>query len=337
MIKGLISIIVPVYNAEKYLNRCIESILNQTYCNIQLVLINDGSIDGSLGIIENYAAHDSRIIAINKDNTGVSDTRNTGIEVATGEYIGFVDADDYVEPNMYEIMHCEITSSDADICCCGYKQEYTDYRYDISISEKCVINGSKAIIAQYLRQDIRNGIFNGNWNKLFRRTCIDSIRYKNIKHGEDVLFQYNSFKKCNRMVCIPNLLYHYVNNDKSATNSIFNRNKLSIISISREITDDVISNYPELIKQAYAFNLTWHIALLQDYYINKGSSELKAVVKDIRKELVNNKRYYINNEYSKRLDQYYLRANMIGLMKPAMFFRNTVRCIKPSKDKKAYI
>lgn len=332
MTKDLITVIVPVYNAEKYLTRCIKSILLQTYKNIQLILINDGSTDNSLRIIEEYAANDNRIVVIDKENAGVSDSRNRGLDIAEGEYIGFVDADDYIEPNMYELMHYEISSSNASICCCGYRQEYTGYRYDIAINEKIIISGEENVISRYLRQDIRNGIFDGNWNKLFRRDCIGNIRYKNIKHGEDILFQYNTFKKCSEMICLPDLLYHYVNNDNSATNSVFNNNKLSIVDVAWEIKNDAISNYPGLIEQAYAFNLTWNIALLQDYYRNESHLRSCEFTKVIRREFIKNSGLYINNRYSKRLDQYYLRAHIVGLMRLAMLVRLIIREIKPSRD-----
>lgn len=333
MAKNLISIIVPVYNAEKYLSRCIESILNQTYKNIQLIIINDGSTDKSLEIIEKYAANDNRIVLVDKENTGVSDSRNRGLDIATGEYIGFVDADDYVESEMYEILYQEILSDEADICCCGYQQKFADYRYDIAIDEKLVLNGTEAIISQYLRQDIRNGIFDGNWNKLFKKKCIENIRYENIKHGEDILFQYKAFLNCDKMVCIPNLLYHYVSNENSATNMEFNKNKLSIIDVAREIKEITIARYPHLEELAYAFNLTWNIALLQDYYDGKINTNIKSVVENIREDFINNRKKYWGNKYSKRLDQYYYIAFTGRVMRPAIVVRKIVRRIKPSRDR----
>ena len=331
MIKDLISIIVPVYNAEKYLSRCIESILNQTHRNIQLVIINDGSTDGSLEIIERYALADGRILLVNKENTGVSDSRNKGLDIATGEFVGFVDADDYIEPNMYEVLLQEITDNDADICCCGYRQEFENYRYDISINERQVFYNTEEIISQYLRQDIRNGIFDGNWNKLFRVECLENVRYEEIKHGEDILFQFRAFTNSNKMVCTPNLLYHYVNNENSVSNKVFNKNKLSIIDVAREVKDTIIAKYSNLDEQAHAFYLTWNIALLQDYYSSR-CDEFKYVAGVIRRDFINNRDKYLGNKYSKRLDQYYLRAHIVGQMKLAMIIRNIVRRLKPSKD-----
>lgn len=329
-----ISVIVPVYNAEKYIGRCVESILNQTYSNIELILVNDGSNDKSLELLREYEQIDSRVVLVDKPNSGVADARNAGIEISTGEYIGFVDADDYIEPEMYEILHKAIVDESADIVCCGYKQQYKDFYYLLATESKKVLNGVENILSYYLRQDIRSGIGDGNWNKLFKRESIDSIRYKKYANGEDIEFQYNVFKNSNRMVCIQDILYCYVMNDNSAANSEFSIKKNSIIMVSDYILNDVIEYYNEKKAEAYAFNLTWKLSLLQNIYQSRktvDSMKMKAVIVESLKK---NKNYYMNNQYSKRLDQFYLKAALMGIMKQAMIFRDVVRKILPSKDKK---
>ena len=118
-----VSIIVPVYNSEKYLKKCIESIQKQTLKDMQIILINDGSTDNSLSICKEYQKRDNRIEVIDKANMGVSSARNTGIEAAIGEYIGFVDADDWIEPEMYENMYHQVKQMQADVCMCNYVVE----------------------------------------------------------------------------------------------------------------------------------------------------------------------------------------------------------------------
>ena len=330
----LISIIVPVYNAEKYIKRCIESILNQTYSNIELILINDGSEDGSLEIINDYERTDQRIIVVNQENSGVSEARNAGINMSRGEFIGFVDADDYIEPDMYERLYNTISEEAADIVCCGYEQKYKDFCYFIATESQKKLNGIEEILSRYLRQDIRSGIGDGNWNKLFKSCVINQIRYKRYANGEDIEFQYNVFKNAHKMVCIPDILYHYVMNENSATNSEFNVQKSSILKVSDDILDDIIKNYSDIKSEAYAFNLTWKLSLLQNIYSSKTSAEYEEVKAIILESLKTNYRFYINNSYSKRLDQFYLRAAVNGLMSPAMKFRTFVRSIVPSKDKR---
>lgn len=354
MSNSLVSVIVPVYNAEKYLDRCIESILNQTYENIQLIIVNDGSTDSSKTIIDKYSA-DGRVIAVHKSNTGVSETRNTGINISSGEYIGFVDADDYIDSDMIEKMMSVLEECEADVCCCGYIQEFSDFRYEICIDERKVLNGVQEIYSQYLRQDLRNGIFDGNWNKLFKRSAISDIRYSNIGHCEDVDFQFRVFENCNRIVCIPDMLYHYISNNESATNSVFNEKKLSVLCVTDNVLEHVLSKYPQVAKEAYAFSLTWYLSIVQDIYSSGKSAEenksskaagtatdskagssdsvAKEAVKRIRKNLTENFSNYFGNPYSKRLDQYYLVSTVCGMTKPAIGFRNLVRSVVPSKDK----
>ena len=117
-----ISIVVPIYNVEKYVKKCIESLIKQTYKNIEIILVDDGSTDSSAEIIDEYANKDSRIIAIHQKNKGVSSARNTGLKAARGEYIGFVDPDDYVDCQMYEVMVNKLQASLADLVVCGYSK-----------------------------------------------------------------------------------------------------------------------------------------------------------------------------------------------------------------------
>ena len=118
----LISIIVPVYNVEKYLSKCIDSIINQTYKNIEIILIDDGSTDSSGAICDKYALVDSRIHVLHIENSGVSNARNVGLNHATGDYIGFVDSDDYIEPNMYELLLEELIADDVDVVQCNHAE-----------------------------------------------------------------------------------------------------------------------------------------------------------------------------------------------------------------------
>ncbi len=122
-----ISIVVPIYNAEKYLDRCIQSILNQSYKDLEIILIDDGSTDSSNKICNNYQKRDNRIKFISQKNEGVSAARNRGISEATGEFIGFVDSDDYIQPNMYETLYGLINKYNCDISICGYFIEYPEY------------------------------------------------------------------------------------------------------------------------------------------------------------------------------------------------------------------
>ena len=131
MSKPLITVIVPIYHVEKYLHRCVDSILNQTYENLEIILVDDGSGDACSSICDEYAGRDSRIVVIHKENGGLSDARNAGIEIAKGQYLAFVDSDDYIHKDMYKILMKEILESNAEVSICSYKYVYDNKEKEI--------------------------------------------------------------------------------------------------------------------------------------------------------------------------------------------------------------
>ena len=340
MNRPLISIIIPVYNAESYIRRCIESVLSQTYKEIQVILINDGSTDNTLSILEEYSRSDSRIQLINKDNSGVSKTRNIGIDISDGEYIGFVDADDYLEPEMYEKLYNAIKKTAADVACCGYYQDFDTYKYEISVDDSLLADnktyyelcGTNNILGQYFRQDIRSGIGDGNWNKLFRKDIISDIRYDNTLYCEDVDFQIKVFEKCKKVVCIKEMLYHYVDNSFSATKKEFNDSKAGALNVVDDVLNRMLSTYPDIKTQAYAFHLTWYISVLQDLMTNRRTPISKKYYRIIRDDLKRNFKSYFKNKFSKRLDQLYFIACIFGTVNVTIHIRNMYRRIIPSRD-----
>lgn len=340
MSKQLISIIVPIYNAEKYIQRCIDSILSQTYKDLQIILINDGSTDNTLTILNEYVQYDSRIQIINKENTGVSETRNIGIEMSEGEYIGFVDADDYIEPEMYEKLYNSIEMTGADVACCGYYQDFQAYKYEITVDDSLIIkdtnyyeiNGIDNILGQYFRQDIRSGIGDGNWNKLFRKDIISNTRYDNIHYCEDVDFQVRIFEKCAKIVCINDLLYHYVDNSLSATKKEFNKEKAGVLFVADQILNRTLISYPDIRLQAYAFHLTWYISILQNLMANRKTQVSKYYYRIIRDDFKHNFKFYLKNKYSKRLDQLYFVSCIFGTLNLSIQIRNMYRRLIPSRD-----
>lgn len=220
--KNFISVIVPVYNVEKYLDRCIRSIVNQTYKNLEIILIDDGSPDNSPQMCDEWAEKDSRIKVIHKQNGGVSSARNAGINAASGDYIGFVDGDDYIDPDMYEVMLTEIIENEADAARCaivressnGYKEEWGSNTSEIRIVNK-----------KQLRCDIgeANGILPVHvGNKLFKKECLIGIRFNTcFKYSEDTLFNFQVSERISKMVYHDVCRYHYVNNSDSVTHQQF--------------------------------------------------------------------------------------------------------------------
>ena len=183
MKNDLISIIIPVYKVEKYLEKCIESVLKQTYTNLQIILVDDGSPDNCGKICDEYDKKDSRIEVIHKANGGLSDARNVGISKAKGRYIGFVDSDDYIKEDMYEILLNLIKKYDADVSICNL--------YDVIDGNECIRNKENGI-REYSRLDIlKEVLLDKNiqsyaWNKLYEKELFDEIKYPIGKKYEDI-------------------------------------------------------------------------------------------------------------------------------------------------------
>lgn len=257
-----ISVIVPVYNAEQFLDKCISSIIDQTYNNLEIILINDGSTDNSLDICEKYADSDSRIILISKENGGVSSARNKGLEIATGDYIGFIDSDDYISFDMYEKLLIATVKNDADIAECGYISTTSDYIVTSkhSLKEEVILRNYECSY-NYLKQ---NNTTNFNWNKLYKKTIFEDIRYSNYKYSEDYVVNVKAFYKCNKKVAINDCCYYHVVNQYSATQQKFKETKLDIIKAGKEVLEFYEAKYPQLCNLAIIYILNKIRRLYED-------------------------------------------------------------------------
>lgn len=211
-----LSIIVPIYNVEPYLTRCIDSILEQTYTDYELILVNDGSPDRCGEIIDNYAQLDKRIVVIHQDNKGVSAARNAGLRIAQGKYIGFVDPDDYIDVECYQKMISELEDKNADIVCCNW-----DYVHeDGSIVEHDMANVSGIMMQEEFighMFDSPRTIGGSNWNKLFLKNKIVATYDENIHIGEDWLFLMQYSLQVRKACVINDALYHVYERTGSAT------------------------------------------------------------------------------------------------------------------------
>lgn len=213
----MISIIIPAYNAEKDIEKCINSVLHQTYKNLEIIIMNDGSTDHTKQIIEGLEKKDSRIIVIHKENTGVSDTRNVGLEIAKGDYIGFIDSDDEVKPEMYETLLLNMVKHNADISHCGFELVGENLSRVFNGTGKIYIQSQKETLVSLLKADLFEPSI---WNKLYRREVIKNIKFDTtIKFNEDLLFNVEAFKNANKIVFEDLPLYKYIYNPLSASRS----------------------------------------------------------------------------------------------------------------------
>lgn len=213
----LISIIVPIYNIRDYVGKCIESIANQTYRNLEIILVDDGSTDGSGELCDRYAVKDDRILILHKMNGGLSDARNHGIDICHGRYIGFVDGDDWIHPQMYEMLYRALLNDKSDIACCSFEREdsgFASQRYDIAN-----FGGTRTVSRCEVMSKLY-AISSTAWNKLYKRELFDDIRYPIGKLCEDEYVIHELLWKCNRISVLEEKLYFYTRRSGSITGTI---------------------------------------------------------------------------------------------------------------------
>lgn len=213
-----ISAIIPVYNSEKYLDRCLESLINQTLKDIEIILINDGSKDNSLLICKKYAKCDKRIILINKENEGVSIARNKGLEIATGEYITYLDSDDYLELNAFEEMYNIAINTNADIVLFNHYNGNSSIN-NVKFPKNKLLKGNE--LTQILKNANTDFFIPYCWRNIFKNTDKQKqIKFKvNLKFGEDSLYNLESYLNAESMYCSDKAFYHYMPNPYSTMNN----------------------------------------------------------------------------------------------------------------------
>lgn len=226
-----VSIIVPVYNVEKYLNRCIQSLLNQTLKDIEIIMVDDGSPDRCPQMCDNYAKKDNRIKVIHKQNAGLGYARNSGLEIATGEYIAFVDSDDFVNSQMYETLYNNAVSTKADVVYSGFRKEFNKNRFlnvrECNIRTEYNKNDMSKLILDFIaappyhKKEYIHDM--SVWHSVYRHNIIKDyhLRFTSERDyaSEDIIFQIDFLNCCTKVVFIPNILYYYCYNQTSLTKS----------------------------------------------------------------------------------------------------------------------
>lgn len=225
--KPLISVVVPVYGVEKYLPKCVDSILNQTYQNLEIILVDDGSPDNCGRICDSYAEKDSRIRVIHQKNGGLSAARNAGVAVAKGEYISFIDSDDYISPNMYTRMYDAIRENGAQLCICAMRWVHEDGSVFAGMEQGAIRDEVLTKVAAFQKLHGKNG---ANYvtavNKLYHRSLFDNVTFPVGRIHEDEFTVHLFMAQCEKVVCIGEELYFYVQRAGSITNSRYTIRKL---------------------------------------------------------------------------------------------------------------
>lgn len=241
----LVTIVVPVYKVEKYIDKCVNSILNQTYKNLEIILVDDGSPDNCGQICDNYEQKDNRIKVIHKENGGLSDARNAGIDIASGKYISFIDSDDYIDNQYIEILYNAIIKDKSDMAISSHKVIYdTGAVLEKATGEESVLD-SKEVLKRILYDD---GIDLSAWAKLYKMELFKEIRYPKGRLFEDAATTYKLVDKSEKISVVSKSKYNYVIRGNSITNLNFSEKKMDLITSTKEMCEYVRNKYPELEK-----------------------------------------------------------------------------------------
>lgn len=290
----LLSVIVPVYNVEDYLSKCIDSLIVQTLKDIEIILVNDGSIDKSGDICDKYRLKDNRIKVIHKENGGLSDARNVGIDIARGKYISFIDSDDWIEPKMFEILYSLAIKNEADIVQGDYIKVY---------DENVIVNNISERITKYNSEQILNELYGPNyiktvivWNKIYKRELFNEIRFPKGKLCEDEFTTYKILHNANLIIDTNIPMYYYRQREGSIMNSNFNIRRLDGLEALKERKEYFIRNkLTELSCKAEA----QLCRTMKDFYIKIHSSNIKDksyLLKILNREVRENYFKFIKNK-----------------------------------------
>lgn len=245
---SLISVIVPIYNVEKYLDRCVDSIINQTYKNLEIILVDDGSPDNCPQMCDDYAKKDSRIKVVHKENGGLSDARNAGMKVATGEYVSFIDSDDYISLDFYETLLQTMIDNDSDIVECSvvkfYENEkFVEYNDDLKVTNYDTLDGLEGLINE-------NPFKQHVWNKLYKTNIALDIPYAVGKLNEDEFWTYQIFGKAKKVTRINKTMYYYFQRGSSIMGNGYNIRRLDALEGKMNRQAYIEKNFPTLATKA---------------------------------------------------------------------------------------
>lgn len=334
----LISIIIPIYNAENYIDLCLRSILNQVNDSIEVILVNDGSKDSSKDKCEYYCRNNKNTILINQENFGVSAARNTGLKVAKGKYIGFVDIDDTIKPNTIEVLLNEIKSIEADLIIWGI--ECTQYFKGGNIKKEIITYETKEFTINEFEEDLykyfNNWYLNYTWNKLYKKSIIEKANLKfneDMSTSEDLLFNSLYLRSCKKIKIINDILYNY---RKVSENSITRKYHNDEYEMQKKAYDELVNTLN--INGKYNNS---NKVILDDYYIKFAYNIVYNVV---------NKDFKISNKRKKnilkriksdvklrsRLQENFNRNNFNKIFYYSLKLNNVLSLIALSKAYKVY-
>lgn len=298
----LVSVIIPIYNVEDQLDRCIASVVGQTYQNLEIILIDDGSTDCSPEICDCWANKDSRIISVHQSNSGVSAARNAGLKTASGEWILQVDSDDYIAPNTVEVLLRAAMKTNAEMVICDFvKGTENQYRFQNEMdSQTAVVDSEEAISRIYL--DSHNALrYVVPWCKLCKRSLFEGICYPDGKIFEDIYTTHKLLDRCERIAVVNDILFYYYQRLNSIMNAVFSMKKLDYLQALVERVDFFKDHDMEaLAETAYdelLHSLIWEYSRTRDLlHSEEGKRYVKELFRSVYRKGYASKRYPDENK-----------------------------------------
>lgn len=308
--KALISIIVPVYNVNKYIKKCVNSITSQTYSNLEIILVDDGSKDTSGDICDELAKNDSRIKVIHKVNGGLSDARNCGIDIASGKYIGFVDGDDYIAPQMMENMLLAIERHHAAVAMCGrfvVDEEENIEKKMFTLDEEKVFDGKTAI--RYALT--YNGCDFAAWDKLYKKSLFDGVRYPLGVMSEDYQVTPMVLSSADKIVHVASPFYYYVQRRGSITKQEFTEKRVGVLEQVNLMSNSLLKKYPDISKEVNYFKGK-HLIMIQRYALKNNCKHLLPSMIEVSNACIEEADIMLKNElFSSSVKVKYLIKNIM--------------------------
>lgn len=241
--RPLISVIVPVYNVERYLKRCVGSVLRQTYTNLEIYLVDDGSTDGCPELCDSFAKKDARIKVIHKENRGLSDARNVAIDICKGDFIFCLDSDDFIADDTIELLYGSLARNDADIATCGFVNYYKE-KPDIAGGNNTeLVLGTEAALENMLYQ---KDVTTSAWGKLYKRELFDGVRYPKGKICEDLDTTYKLFSRSKMVVIHTAVKLFYQQRTDSIINSQFSPKRMDALQFAKDLVRYIDVNHPRV-------------------------------------------------------------------------------------------
>lgn len=295
----LISVIVPVYKVEDCLDKCVQSIVDQTYSNLEIILVDDGSPDRCGAMCETWSEKDSRISVLHKENGGLSDARNAGMKVATGSLISFIDSDDWIEPDFLETLLDTMKNQNAQIAECAVKL-VDEYGKVLRIRETAKVSCVDKIDG-LCRLVLEDGVYQTVWNKLYRREVLEGILFEKGKCHEDDFWTYQVFDRMERLAIVERPMYHYLQRRGSIMGAGYSLKRLDGLE-ARYLRMEYLSKYDELrdlTRQQLMLDCMWHLQSVMRYLKNQENRKAVNIIITTTKKLpkVSPKKSTLNTKY----------------------------------------